>query len=198
MKKLSIIFLLGVMALLFGLNSCFKTKCYSLANGSSFSLYIEERDSTFRLPEFILDSKFYYYLNDGRVDTLEFGHLDGNPNINGFFSTLLPKSYQFYVTIRDDLPPMSSLSFRYLTLHTLNNNIKDGYLYIKFPDGITDSLRILVRNKEGCPLESFNYYFDGLEYNGKLAEYAFKNNPPKPIKPIKYGNNQFFRVKIHE
>ncbi|HTO16158.1 MAG TPA: hypothetical protein VLZ83_10320 [Edaphocola sp.] len=93
---------------------------------------------------------FHYYLNDGRIDTLEFGHLDGNQHVKSFFSTLLPSNKQFHITIKDDLPHMSSLSFQTLTLNTLNNNIKDGYLYIKFPDGITDSLRILVRNKESC------------------------------------------------
>ncbi|HRP88960.1 MAG TPA: hypothetical protein PKX92_02865 [Edaphocola sp.] len=193
MKKLSIVFLLGITTLLFGLNSCFKTKCYSLANGMLFDLYIESIDSSFQLPYDMKDAKFYYYYKDGSVDTLKL-----NPSGKSFSSNLISDSFELYVMLIDDLPPMSSLRFQALTLNTLNNNIKNGYLYIKFPDGITDSLKILVRNKEGCSLKSFNYYFDGLEYNGKLAEYAFKNNPPKPIKPIKYGNNQYFRVKIHQ
>lgn len=179
-KTLIQLFLLGI---LLSIPFSCKKKCVNNGNGDYFRIEIYEGNSL--LSVHVLNQiKYYYYRTDGNVDTLKADN--NNPENNTVKTDLV------IVRVTQDFP---MIGFEKLNSAILQNKIKDGLFYLQFPDGQTDSMKVIVRNKEGCDLSKTNFYIDGLEYNGKLAEFAYKTG----IKDYKIGAGfNRFKVRIHQ
>lgn len=178
-KGLIITASLAVMSSLFFF-SC-KKKCYQLGNGIGLNLALYDANDNPIAPTIIRQIKFYYFKTNGIADTFRVPYppednvvTSGNMRISTVDLSLLGILFQGFTTA------------------TLNNEVKDGYLYLLFPDGITDSMKVQVRNVEGCNIDNYNYYVDGLLYNGQQSEFVYK----RPVGHIRDGANAF-KAYIH-
>lgn len=154
-----------------------------LGNGDTFNLMLLNQDST-QIPDLnTRDIRFYYKkTGGGGTDTLT---TDPDYPLNAVRAPLVAIYFEGETSV-------TFMSIAGLSQSTLTNKIEGGYLYLKFPDGITDSLRINVRNKDGCKISSLNYYIDGLIYNNREAEFDYKVGHNK----IGLGTNRF-KTHIH-
>ncbi|RYD96768.1 MAG: hypothetical protein EOP54_12885 [Sphingobacteriales bacterium] len=181
MKILKLLSVVGAATILFG--SCgTKKKCYSQGNGDTFDLILLNTDGSQITNIATRDITFYYKKTGGGTDTLT---TDPDNPLNSLRAPLVAIYFEGGTSV-------SFMSIAGVSRNTLMNKIEGGYLYLKFPDGITDSLRLNVRNKEGCSMESLNYYIDGLIYNGEEAVFDYKASHNK----IGMGTNRF-KVNIH-
>lgn len=169
--------------ILLGLNSCGgKKKCYMLGNGDTFNLMLFNQDGS-QISDFgARDITFYYKKTGGGTDTLT---TDPDNPLNSLRAPLVAIYFEGGTSV-------SFMSIAGVSQNTLKNKLEGGYLYLKFPDGITDSLRLNVRNKEGCDIGTYNYYIDGMIYNGREAEFDYKASHNK----IGMGTNRF-KTYIH-
>lgn len=159
-----------------------KRKCYTPGNGDTFDLILLNSDGT-QISDFgTRDIRFYYKKTGGGTDTLT---TDPDYPLNAIRAPLVAIYFEGGTSV-------SFISIAGLSQNTLKNKIENGYLFLKFPDGITDSLRLNLRNKEGCDLETLNYYIDGMIYNGREAGFDYKASHNK----IGMGTNRF-KTYIH-
>lgn len=160
------------------LGSCGKKKCYDMANGDSIYISLFHSNNTPLSSIEMKSIKYYYKKTGGGTDTL--GPDPDNP-------TRTVKAQFVSIYFEGDF-----MSIAGLPQYTLKDKIQGGYLYLQFPNGITDSLRINLRNKEGCDPETRNFYIDGLIYNQTEATFIDKVQ----INKRGYGTN-WFKAYIH-
>lgn len=170
--------LLAVMSLLF-LFSC-KKKCIRRGNGGGIKLALYDSNNNPITPAIAEQIKFYYFKPNGIADTFSIPYPPENKVVSSGYMRISTVDISF------------GILFQGITTATLEGEVKDGYLYLLFPDGITDSMKVQLRNVQGCDLYHNNYYIDGLLYNGQQAEFTYK----RKIGSIEEGLNAF-KAYIH-
>lgn len=169
---------LVIMCLLF-LFSC-KKKCIRRGNGYGIQVALYNGNNSIITTTIARQLKFYYFKPNGVADT--FKASKDFPEID------VVRSAEMKIFTGD----AAGIVIQGFTYAILNGEIQNNYLYLLFPDGITDSIKVQVRNVEGCDLNAKNYHIDGLLYNEQQAEFIRKI----PVGNINKGINAF-KTYIH-